>query len=62
MREDRFEKESLAFHRQVRDAYLRIARNEPDRIRVIDASLGETEIQRIICDIVEARLREIRGG
>ena len=62
LREDRFEKESLAFHRQVREAYLRIARNEPDRIRVIDASLGETEIQRIICDIVEARLREIRGG
>jgi dTMP kinase len=36
--EDRFEKEALEFHERVRQGYLTLARNEPDRFRVIDAS------------------------
>ena len=35
---DRFEAETLAFHRRVRAAYLELARAEPARIKVIDAS------------------------
>lgn len=46
---DRMEAEGLAFQRRVRDAYLRLAAEEPDRVRVIDAS-GEM-------DEVAARLR-----
>lgn len=36
--EDRFEKEALGFHERVRQGYLTLARDEPDRFRVIDAS------------------------
>lgn len=39
---DRMEAEGLAFQRRVRDAYLRLARAEPARVRVVDAS-GERE-------------------
>ena len=35
---DRFEAESLAFHERVRAAYLELARTEPARFAVIDAS------------------------
>ena len=36
---DRFEKEDRAFFDRVRDAYLSIGRQEPDRVRIIDASV-----------------------
>jgi dTMP kinase len=37
-REDRFEREHLDFHRRIREGYLAIAREEPGRVKVIDAS------------------------
>ena len=37
-REDRFEREQLDFHRRIREGYLSIARQEPDRVKVLDAS------------------------
>jgi dTMP kinase len=37
-REDRFEREHLDFHRRIREGYLSIAREEPDRVKLIDAS------------------------
>ncbi len=41
-REDRFEREALDFHERVRTGYLAIAKREPKRFAVIDAS-GEVE-------------------
>ena len=41
---DRMEAEGLAFQRRVRDAYLRLAAEEPDRVRVIDASGEKDEV------------------
>lgn len=43
-REERFELESLRFHQRVRDGYLQLARQEPERFVVINgaASIGET--------------------
>ncbi len=37
-REDRFEREHLDFHRRIREGYLSIAREEPNRVKVIEAS------------------------
>ena len=39
---DRFDVESLAFYRQVREGYLELAQREPRRIRMIDSS-GDVE-------------------
>ncbi|HZC35330.1 MAG TPA: dTMP kinase [Chthoniobacterales bacterium] len=45
---DRLEQLPDAFHERVRQGYLELARREPGRIRVIDASLPESEIAEII--------------
>ena len=39
---DRFEQEKMAFHYRVRDAYLEIAKNEPDRVKTLDVN-GKSE-------------------
>ncbi|QTA91951.1 dTMP kinase [Desulfonema magnum] len=46
--ETRFEKETLAFHKKVREGYLALARLEPERFRIIDASVNENQVQREI--------------
>lgn len=51
-REDRFEKEELAFHRRVRGGFLAIARNEP-RVKAVDGSREISTVHREICDIIE---------
>ena len=45
---DRFEKESLDFHRRVRDGYLTLAATEPNRWVVLNASLSKDVIADII--------------
>ena len=35
---DRFEKEEIEFHKRIREAYLELAKDHPDRIKVIDGS------------------------
>jgi dTMP kinase len=45
---DRFEQEKLDFHERVRAAYLQRAREFPQRIRVLDASLGMVEINKLL--------------
>ncbi len=62
LKEDRFERESLAFHQRVREGYLQIARSDPGRVRVIDASREKSEVHRSVCEIVEARIRELLGN
>jgi dTMP kinase len=53
---DRFEREELAFHERVREGYLAIARAEPGRVAVIDASSDAQTTHRRIVEIVEKRL------
>lgn len=53
---DRFESESLAFHETLRQAYLSIARGEPERCAVVDAGAGEDEVAEAIWAVVCARL------
>ncbi len=49
-REDRFEQEALAFHQRVRDGYLSLAKAEPERFVILDATKNiddlHLEIQR----------------
>lgn len=46
--ETRFEEETLSFHKKVRAGYLEIARLEPERFRIIDASEKEKDVREII--------------
>jgi dTMP kinase len=54
--EARFENEAIAFHERVRQGYLSLARQEPARIKVVDASRSmddiQIEIRKIVGDIV----------
>ena len=50
---DRFEKETIVFHEQVRQGYLQLARNEPRRFLVVDALLTKKVIAGIIWDRVQ---------
>jgi dTMP kinase len=45
---DRFELEDVAFHRRVREGYLKLAAGEPERWLVIDATRPKEEIAGII--------------
>lgn len=45
---DRFEKETLAIHQRRRDAFLAIARSEPERCVVIDAAATPAEVERTV--------------
>ena len=54
---DRFEAENIAFHRKVRDGYLTLAAEEPERWLVIDATLPRAEIGKIVWDRVDLLLR-----
>ena len=52
MAEDRFEKEAFSFHERVREGYLRLARGEPERFRVIDASRDQQTLHKEIAEII----------
>ncbi len=51
---DRIEGEGHAFHERVRQGYLRIARAEPDRVRVVDASGSVEEVWERVADVLAA--------
>jgi dTMP kinase len=48
VKEDRFEKEALDFHRRVREGYLILARNQPRRIVALDGMKEEKTLHREI--------------
>ena len=49
---DRLDIEDAEFHTRVRNAYLEIAKAEPDRFRVIDARNSTRETHKLVMDIV----------
>ena len=53
---DRFEAESVGFHRLVRQAFLDIAANDPRRCTIIDASRSADEVSAEIQALVSLRL------
>jgi len=60
-RQDRFEREDMAFHQRVRDGYLKLAANDPGRWLVIDATQSKEEIAQIIWQRV-SQLLSSQGG
>ena len=54
--QDRFDSASAAFHTAVRNGFLELARREPGRFAVIDASPSPEEVTQSILEAIHARL------
>ena len=50
---DRFEREKINFFQKIRKSYLKSAKAEPNRIKIVDASLSITEIQEQLTQLIE---------
>ena len=55
-REDRYERMDTAFHQRLRDGYLDIARRNPERCAVVDATKDEKAVHEWIRTLVHNRL------
>jgi dTMP kinase len=53
---DAYEKRDLAFHWQLRQAFAELARTEPERCVLLDASADEANVAKAVWQAVEARL------
>jgi len=53
---DRFEGEALAFHERLRDGFLTLAANEPERCVLIDATTTKEEVAEQIWHVVQKKL------
>lgn len=59
---DRFEGETLAFHRSLRQAFLAIAEEEPGRCAVLDATLPTEALTEAAWAVVRQRLPILEGA
>ncbi len=55
-REDRFEREKVEFHEKVRAGFLAMARAEPERFRIIDASGSVEQVSREIQNVIDREM------
>ncbi len=53
---DRFESEALDFFEAVRNCYLEIAKNEPQRMKVIDASLDLESVKKQVLSVLQKEI------
>jgi dTMP kinase len=54
--EDRFEQEKIEFHEKVREGFLEMARAEPQRLRILDATRPIEEVTLAIKKIVDQEM------
>lgn len=59
---DHFEREAESFFQRVRQSYLDLAREFPNRIRVVDATESQAEVQRTIEKLLETFCAEFNPG
>jgi dTMP kinase len=52
---DRIEQEDILFHRRVREGFLQIAREEPERFVILDALLSKETLHSLIISEIERR-------
>lgn len=57
---DRIEKEGMAFQKQVREGFLQIAEQYPDRIKVLDARKSADEIHKTIRHNIEEKISSLK--
>ena len=57
-KQDRFEQEDIAFHQRVREGYVKLAANDPQRWLVVDASQSKRKITQVIWLRVSQMLSE----
>ncbi len=55
-KEDRFELETVEFHKRVRQGFHEIADKDPDRVKVIDASRSTEEVSRDVINIIKDKV------
>lgn len=60
--ETRFEKETLSFHEKIRAGYLELARLEPKRFRIIDASKNKEQVKQQIINALTLEVRDLGLG
>jgi dTMP kinase len=58
-REGRFEAKRLDFHQRVRDGYLELARQEPNRVRVVDGGSSVETVQERVREIAGSCIRDL---
>ena len=58
--EGRFEREHLDFHQRIRDGYLALATADPERFKIVDASLSPAEVREQVTSIVETFLQSAK--
>ena len=56
-KEDRFELETVEFHNRVRQGFMKIAKEEPERVKIVDAYRSTEEVSSEIIRIVEESWR-----
>jgi dTMP kinase len=56
-KEDRFELETIEFHNRVREGFLHIAAEEPERVKVINASRSAEDVSKEIIMVIEESWR-----
>jgi dTMP kinase len=50
--ETRLDEQAIGFHRKVREAYLHLASDETNRVRLIDGSKSEEAVEKAVWDVV----------
>lgn len=58
-KEDRFERENIEFHKKIRDGYIRLAKQEADRIKIINGDRDIPVIHKEICSIMDQKLEAL---
>ena len=56
--ETRFDAESLVFHKKVREEFLRIARQEPSRVRIVNGEASQEKVADDVWAAVSQKLEE----
>jgi dTMP kinase len=61
-RVDRIECRDIEYYRRVQEGYLAIARREPDRVKIMDASVSIEEVKKQVSRIILDFVRRVEGG